>query len=189
MLTMPVANEVATDLLVIFPKMPPKQLLLALLIFTCAHAMLWESFSENWTNTPHSDPERDAAFAMLELTLNASQTEIEQAYRKLSFRFHPDRNPAPDANKRLNELLSARFLLLASLDSTRTLAAKCKSYHIFLQTKPVREFMAILKKTFVLKDICEHDHLEPCSSPSSERSSFERSLSDPKGYEASCLFP
>eukprot|EP01137_Pigoraptor_chileana_P008118 Opistho-2@54516 len=42
---------------------------------------------------------------------NAEKAEIKRAYRKLSFKLHPDRNKSPDANAQFRELATAYEIL------------------------------------------------------------------------------
>ena len=50
-------------------------------------------------------------YEILELEKNASHKEIKQAYRKLSLRYHPDRNKRSDAEKRFKEITHAYQIL------------------------------------------------------------------------------
>jgi curved DNA-binding protein CbpA len=51
-------------------------------------------------------------YALLGLKRNASEAEIKQAYRKMAFRYHPDRNPGDkQAAQRFTEVLQAYGIL------------------------------------------------------------------------------
>lgn len=43
-------------------------------------------------------------YKILSVSRTASQAEIKKAYRKLSLKYHPDKNPAPDAAERFAEI-------------------------------------------------------------------------------------
>jgi molecular chaperone DnaJ len=50
-------------------------------------------------------------YALLGVARDASETEIKKAYRKLAMEFHPDRNPAPEAEARFKEITEAYEVL------------------------------------------------------------------------------
>jgi molecular chaperone DnaJ len=50
-------------------------------------------------------------YALLGVARDASETEIKKAYRKLAMEFHPDRNPAPDAEAKFKEITEAYEVL------------------------------------------------------------------------------
>jgi molecular chaperone DnaJ len=50
-------------------------------------------------------------YALLGVTREATQVEIKKAYRKLAMEYHPDRNPAPDAETRFKEITEAYEVL------------------------------------------------------------------------------
>ena len=50
-------------------------------------------------------------YEILGLSKDASQSEIKKAYRALSLEFHPDRNSAPDAQSKFQEISSAYEIL------------------------------------------------------------------------------
>lgn len=46
-------------------------------------------------------------YDVLEITKNATEEEIKKAYRRLSLLYHPDRNPTPEANTKMQEINTA----------------------------------------------------------------------------------
>ena len=50
-------------------------------------------------------------YATLGLKRNATTTEIKKAYRKLSMKFHPDKNKSPDAEAKFREISYAYEVL------------------------------------------------------------------------------
>jgi len=50
-------------------------------------------------------------YEVLGVERNAAQEQIKQAYRQLAMKFHPDRNPAPDATERFKEIAEAYAVL------------------------------------------------------------------------------
>jgi DnaJ-class molecular chaperone len=50
-------------------------------------------------------------YEILELEKDASHKEIKQAYRKLSLRYHPDRNKGHDAERKFKEITHAYQIL------------------------------------------------------------------------------
>ena len=50
--------------------------------------------------------ERDY-YEILGVSRNASKDEIKNAYRKLAFQYHPDRNKSPDAEAKFKEISEA----------------------------------------------------------------------------------
>jgi len=50
-------------------------------------------------------------YEVLGVERNASQDEIKRAFRKLAFKYHPDRNKAPDAEERFKEISEAYAVL------------------------------------------------------------------------------
>lgn len=50
-------------------------------------------------------------YATLGLKRNATNTEIKKAYRKLSMKFHPDKNKSPDAESKFREISYAYEIL------------------------------------------------------------------------------
>ena len=50
-------------------------------------------------------------YDILQITPNASADEIQHAYRKLAMRYHPDRNPAPDAAAKMADINEAYEML------------------------------------------------------------------------------
>ena len=50
----------------------------------------------------------------LDYDKNPSESEIRTAYRKLALKWHPDRNKAPDAKLKFDELKQASVILLTA---------------------------------------------------------------------------
>ena len=50
-------------------------------------------------------------YALLGVTREATEADIKKAYRKLAMEYHPDRNPAPEAEARFKEITEAYEVL------------------------------------------------------------------------------
>ncbi len=50
-------------------------------------------------------------YALLGVTREVTEVELKKAYRKLAMEYHPDRNPAPDAEARFKEITEAYEVL------------------------------------------------------------------------------
>jgi DnaJ-like protein len=50
-------------------------------------------------------------YQILQVDQDADPEVIEAAFKRLAFKYHPDRSPAPDAADRMRELIAARDLL------------------------------------------------------------------------------
>ncbi|KAJ1608935.1 DNAJ domain-containing protein with a signal peptide [Cryptosporidium canis] len=50
-------------------------------------------------------------YEVLGVRSDASETEIKKAYRQMSLKYHPDRNPSPDASEKFKEIATAYEVL------------------------------------------------------------------------------
>ena len=50
-------------------------------------------------------------YSVLEVEENASKVEIKKAYRRLAAKYHPDRNPSPDAKEKFQRISNAYSIL------------------------------------------------------------------------------
>ena len=60
-------------------------------------------FSSSWTSAARTF----SAYDTLGVSMTASEDEIKDAYRRLAMKYHPDRNPHPDAEKRFKAINEA----------------------------------------------------------------------------------
>ena len=57
-------------------------------------------------------------YELLGITDSSSENEVRKAYRRMAMKFHPDKNPSPQANDRFIELTEAYEILLGKRDLT-----------------------------------------------------------------------
>lgn len=50
-------------------------------------------------------------YKVLEIKKNANAADIKKAYRKLSLKYHPDKNPSDDASSKFAEIATAYSVL------------------------------------------------------------------------------
>jgi DnaJ-class molecular chaperone len=63
--------------------------------------------------TPEPQPPRARTYyQVLQVDQEAERDVIEAAFKRLAFRYHPDRSTAPDAPYKMREILEARDILL-----------------------------------------------------------------------------
>jgi curved DNA-binding protein CbpA len=51
-------------------------------------------------------------YAILDIAKNSTAEQIKSAFKKLAFFWHPDRNPAPEATRKMQDINEAKFILL-----------------------------------------------------------------------------
>lgn len=51
-------------------------------------------------------------YQILSVSVNATASKIKKSYHTLARKWHPDKNPSPDAEKRMKELNSAYETLI-----------------------------------------------------------------------------
>jgi DnaJ domain len=66
----------------------------------------------------------DEPHRVLGVAAHATADEVRRAYRRLARRYHPDRNPDPDAAARFGEIKAAHDALLARLAHGTTAAPR-----------------------------------------------------------------
>ena len=50
-------------------------------------------------------------YGILEIKEESTQNEIKQSYRRLAFKWHPDKNPGNDTTKKMQEIIEANLIL------------------------------------------------------------------------------
>jgi curved DNA-binding protein CbpA len=70
-------------------------------------------------------------YQILGVSLSASKQEIKQAYRKMSLRWHPDRNPGVDVTKMMQDINEANKILNDDISRARY----DKEYQLFAQQR------------------------------------------------------
>jgi curved DNA-binding protein CbpA len=58
-------------------------------------------------------------YALLEVESTASTSVIRSAYRRMSFRWHPDHNPGTDTNEIMQQINQARLILLNPVERSK----------------------------------------------------------------------
>lgn len=68
----------------------------------------------------------DRFYRILGLPSNATKTEVKKAYRKLAMKYHPDRNPSPDAAQKFQQITLAYDIILSGKSTIQQVIVKTR---------------------------------------------------------------
>ena len=69
-------------------------------------------------------------YVLLGVARDATEADIKKAYRKLAMEFHPDRNPAPEAEARFKAITEAYEVLRKGLGANADELAEIEKYAV-----------------------------------------------------------